>query len=57
LTLALEKNRNSRIKAEDYNMLWMFNLAKPFRVDWDATKVKGRLKYLSNRKPVGDKVE
>lgn len=38
-------------------MLWMFNLAKPFRVDWDATKVKGRLKYLSNRKPVGDKVE
>lgn len=45
------------MKPETYNELWVFNLAKPFRVDWDATKVKGRLKYLAKRKPVGDKVE
>jgi hypothetical protein len=44
------------MKPETYNEIFVFNLAKPFRVDWDAGKVKGRLKYLAKRKPVGENV-
>ena len=57
MTLAFENNpKNSKILVERYNEAFIFSISKPFLTHWKDDKIKGRLNYMAERKPVGDKI-